>query len=99
MADETYDPARIQELLEALRELARRIAQLDGEGRLLEETPQLIKELGEVRSQLFQYAVRTPNDTPEVAEHRRTVGEAAPGWTPEDDDDEEEEWQGPEKSR
>ena len=99
MADETYDPARSQELLEALSELARRIAQLDGEGRLLEETPQLIKELGEVRSQLFQYEVRTTYDTPEVAEHRRIVGEAAPGWTPEDDDDEEEEWQGPEKSR
>ena len=60
--------------------------------------PALIKELGDVRSQLFQYEVRTTYDSPEVAEHRRIVGEAGPGWTPEDDDDEEEEWQGPEKS-
>ena len=98
MADDTYDPARIQELLEALRELAQRIMRLDAEGRLLDETPALIKELGDVRSQLFQYEVRTTYDSPEVAEHRRIVGEAGPGWTPEDDDDEEEEWQGPEKS-
>lgn len=98
VADDTYDPARIQELLEALRELARRIMRLDAEGRLLEETPALIKELGDVRSQLFQYEVRTTYDSPEVAEHRRIVGEAGPGWAPDDEDehDEEEEgWQGP----
>ena len=99
MADETYDPARIQELLEALRELARRISRLDADGRLLEEVPLLIKELGDVRSQLFQYEVRITYDTPEVAEHRRIVDDAVTGWTPGDDDDEEDEWQGPEKSR
>ena len=98
MSDETYDPARIQELVEALRALALRIAQLDAEGRLLAETPALIKELGDVRSQLFQYEVRTTYDSPEVAEHRRIVGDASTGWTPGADahDEEDEGWQGPE---
>ena len=97
MADDTYDPARIQELLEALRELARRIIQLDGEGKLLDEVPGLIKELGDVRSQLFQYEVRVTYDTPETAEHRRIVGEAQQSWSPDDEehDEEDEGWQGP----
>jgi hypothetical protein len=94
VADETYDPARIQGLLDALRELARRIQQLDAAGRLLEETPALIKALGDVRSELFQYEVRCTYDTPEVAEHRRIVGEAGSGWQPDDDanDQEDEGW-------
>ena len=93
MADETYDPARIPELLELLRGLARRIASLDAEGRLLEETPALLKELGDVRSELFAYEVRTTFDTPEAAEHRRIVDEATSGWTPDDEaPDEEDGW-------
>ena len=85
MADETYDPARIAELLAALRELARRIQRLDAEGRLLDETPSLLKDMGDVRAELFQYEVRTTYDTPEAAEHRRIVGEAVAGWQPDDD--------------
>jgi hypothetical protein len=98
VADDTYDPARIQELLEALRELARRLMRLDAEGRLLDETPSLLKELGDVRSELFQYEVRTTYDTPETAEHRRIVNEAAPGWVPDSDetDEEDEGWHPPE---
>jgi hypothetical protein len=94
LADETYDPARIPELLELLRSLARRIVALDQEGRLLEETPSLLKELGDVRSELFAYEVRTTFDTPEAAEHRRIVDEASATWTPDEDepDDEEDEW-------
>lgn len=96
MADDTYDPARIQELLEALRALARRIMKLDEDGRLLDETPSLLKELGDVRSELFQYEVRTTYDTPEAAEHRRIVNEAS-GWVPDEETDEEDEgWQPPE---
>jgi hypothetical protein len=92
VSDETYDPARIPELLELLRALARRITALDTEGRLLEDTPALLKELGDVRSELFAYEVRTTFDSPEAAEHRRIVEEAS-GWTPADDDpDEEDEW-------
>lgn len=93
MGDEIYDPARIPELLELLRGLARRIASLDAEGRLLEETPALLKELGDVRSELFAYEVRTTFDTPEAAEHRRIVDEATSGWTPDDEaPDEEDGW-------
>ena len=91
MGDETYDPARIAELLDALRELARRIARLDAKGRLLDETPSLLKEMGDVRAELFRYEVRSTFDSPETAEHRRIVEEAAAAWAPEDDSDEFEE--------
>ncbi len=91
MGDETYDPARIAELLDALRELARRIARLDAEGRLLDETPALLKAMGDVRSELFRYEVRSTFDSPEAAAHRRIVEEAAAAWAPEDDTDELEE--------
>ena len=91
MGDETYDPARIAELLDALRELARRIARLDAEGRLLDETPSLLKEMGDVRAELFRYEVRSTFDSPETAEHRRIVEEAAAAWAPEDDTDDNEE--------
>lgn len=92
MGDETYDPARIAELLDALRQLARRIAKLDADGRLLDETPSLLKEMGDVRSELFRYEVRSTFDSPEIAEHRRIVEEAAAAWAPEDDTDEEDGW-------
>lgn len=85
MPDETYDPARAGQLLEMLRALARRIAALDTEGRLLGETSSLIAELGCVRSELFQYEVRQTFDTPEAAERRRIVNDASAGWTPERD--------------
>lgn len=98
MADDTYDPQRIQQLMEALRELARRIIRLDAEGRLLDETPALLKELGDVRAELFQYEVRKTYDSPEIAEHRRIVDDAAGTWAPDDDPDEEDGWQPP-KSR
>ena len=93
MADDTYDPARIPALLDLLRALARRIIQLDTEGRLLDETPALLKELGDVRSELFRYEVRSTYDSPETAEHRRIVEEASEGWTQADDSSEEDEWQ------
>jgi predicted methyltransferase len=82
--DETYDPARIAALEAALRELARRILALDAAGRLLEETPELLKALGDMRSELFTYEVRKTFDTPEVAEHRRIVEDASAAWAPED---------------
>jgi hypothetical protein len=99
MADESYDPARIEALLTALRGLAQRIVRLDAEGRLLDETPGLLKALGDVRSELFQYEVRTTYDTPEVAEHRRIVDDAAGGWAPQPDqtDQEDEGWPPPDR--
>jgi len=96
MPDETYDPARIPALLAMLRALAARIQQLDAEGRLLAETPALLRELGEIRRELFQYEVRSTFDTPDVAESRRIVEQARDAWRPDDDDDlddgEEEPW-------
>ena len=82
MADDTYDPVRVQRLVEVLRELARLIVALDSEGRLLEESPRLLRVLGDIRSELFRYEVRGTFDTPELREHRRIVGEASRGWTP-----------------
>lgn len=94
MPDETYDPARAEQLLEMLRTLARRIITLDADGRLLGETSSLLSELGNVRSELFKYEVRQTFDPPDAAERRRIVDEASSGWTPEDDvTDEEEPWQ------
>ena len=55
-------------------------------------SPALLKELGDVRSELFRYEVRTTFDSPEAAEHRRIVDEATGGWTPDDEPDEEDEW-------
>lgn len=91
MSDETYDPARIDLLLGMLRALAARIQQLDADGRLLGETPALLRELGEIRRELFQYEVRSTFDTPEVAENRRIVDQARDGWDPADEPDGEEE--------
>jgi len=91
MTDETYDPKRVEQLLAMLRDLARRISALDAEGRLLEEVPALLKQLGDVRTELFRYEVRTTFDTPEVAEHRRIVDEAEAGWSPDDEQDSDEE--------
>jgi len=95
VSEETYDPERIEQLREMLRALARRIALLDGEGRLLDETPSLLEQLGNVRSELFQYEVRVTYDTPEIAEHRRIVEDASEGWIPDEsegDGDEEDGW-------
>ena len=94
MSDETYDPKQIGQLLDALRQLAERIMRLDAEGRLLDETPALLEELGDVRAGLFRYEVRTTFDSPETAEHRRIVDDASRAWTPGDeaDDEEDEGW-------
>lgn len=94
MTDETYDPERAERLVQMLRELARRLATLDAEGRLLAESAQLLRALGDIRSELFRYEVRHTFDTSETAEHRRIVGEASEGWSPDADheSDEEDGW-------
>jgi len=94
MTDETYDPERAERLVRMLRELAQRLMALDAEGRLLNESAQLLRAMGDVRSELFRYEIRHTFDTPETAEHRRIVGEASEGWTPDanHDSDEEDGW-------
>ena len=75
--DEVYDEGRIEQLRELLRALAERILELDRSGRLLQQVPELLRRMGDLRSELFHYEVRSTYDTPEIAEHRRLVNEAS----------------------
>jgi hypothetical protein len=97
--EETYDEARASNLRVMLLALAARITALDGQGELLINASELMRLIGDVRSELFHYEVRCTYDTPEIAEHRRLVEDAKQrddgswtptGWSP--DDDEEIEW-------
>ena len=76
MSEEVYGPERVQRLVALLRALAERIQELDRTGRLLDAAPELQKLLGNARSELFHYEVRSTYDTPDVAESRRIVDEA-----------------------
>src|SRR5689334_11680907 len=95
MSEEVYGPDRAQRLVALLRALAERIQELDRTGRLLDAAPELQKLLGNARSELFHYEVRSTYDTPEVAESRRIVRDAIENqnspwepseWTPDGDD-------------
>jgi hypothetical protein len=74
--DEVYDKGRAERLAELLRALAARIQELDRSGQLLGGAPELLRLMGDARSELFHYEVRSTYDTPEVAESRRIVEEA-----------------------
>jgi hypothetical protein len=74
--DQTYDAGRAKNLEALLRTLAERIAALDQRGELLHHAGELMRLLGDVRSELFHYEVRATYDTPEVAESRRIVSQA-----------------------
>lgn len=96
MSDQTYDDGRARNLEDLLRALAGRITELDAEGRLLERAGELMKLLGDVRTELFHYEVRATYDTPEVSDHRRIVRDAQSSndptwqrteWTPDEDAD------------
>jgi hypothetical protein len=63
---------------------------------LLHHAGELMRLIGEIRSELFHYEVRATYDTPEVAESRRIVAEAQEPeqsqwqkteWKPGDEDD------------
>ena len=99
--EQTYDEGRARNLEALLRALASRILELDAEGRLLSQAGELMRLIGDAKSELFHYEVRATYDTPEVADSRRIVREAqdkdadntkwdSTEWTP--DDDEESEW-------
>lgn len=74
--DEVYDDARADRLAALLRELARRIQELDQAGQLLGGAPELLRLMGDARSELFHYEVRSTYDSPEVADSRRIVEDA-----------------------
>jgi hypothetical protein len=97
--EQTYDEGRAKNLEALLRALAARIVELDAQGRLLNEAVELMRLIGDVKSELFHYEVRATYDTPEVAESRRIVQDAQEKdkpkwdrteWTP--NEDEEPEW-------
>ena len=69
--DEVYDDARAERLAEMLRALAERIRELDRNRQLLGGVPELLRLMGDARSEMFHYEVRVTYDTPEVAESRR----------------------------
>ncbi len=75
-SEQTYDEGRARNLEALLRVLAERIMELDSQGKLLAQAGELMRLIGDVRSELFHYEVRATYDTPEVAEHRRIVTEA-----------------------
>ena len=96
MSEETYDEGRAKNLEALLRAMAERIQMLDRRGELLGHAGELLKLMGDIRSELFHYEVRATYDTPEVAEHRRIVRESQQNqgerwekteWTPDEDDD------------
>jgi len=76
MEDQTYGQERARKLVELLRGLGARIAALSTDAELLAAGPELMKLMGDARSELFHYEVRATYDTPEVAESRRIVEEA-----------------------
>lgn len=97
--DEVYDEGRIEALRTMLRDLAERITELDRSKALLSHVPELLRRLGDLRSELFHYEVRITYDTPEIAEHRRLVNEARENpdfLTPDPDGDEP--WRKPPKA-
>jgi len=76
MTEPVYDPKRAKQLVELLRALAERIRALEGDAALLEAGPELLRMMGDARSELFHYEVRRTYDTPEIAESRRIVRDA-----------------------
>ncbi len=95
MADQTYDDGRARNLEALLLALAGRITELHARGELLREAGELMKLIGDVRSELFHYEVRATYDTPEIADSRRIVAEAKDSepaqwekteWKPDDED-------------
>jgi hypothetical protein len=95
MSDQTYDDGRARNLEALLGALARRIRELEEEGTLLHHAGELMRLIGDIRSELFHYEVRATYDTPEIADSRRIVAEAKdnePGqwekteWKPDDED-------------
>lgn len=71
--DQIYDAERAARLAQLLRTLAARIDDLQDDSLLLAAGPELMKIMGDARSELFHYEVRCTYDSPEIAESRRIV--------------------------
>ena len=75
--DKVYDEReRSERLVILLRALAARIDSLKADQDLLSAGPELMKLMGDARSELFHHEVRSTYDTPQVVDSRRVVEEA-----------------------
>lgn len=74
--DEIWGRERSERLELLLREFADQIRRLDQDGKLLTDVPALLRALGDIRSELFHYEVRSTYDSPEVARSREIIEEA-----------------------
>ena len=75
--DQVYDEGeRSERLVALLRALAARIGALKGDQDLLAAGPDLMKLMGDARSELFHHEVRSTYETPQAVESRRVVEEA-----------------------
>ena len=94
--DEVYGKERAERLAALLRSLAARIQELDRTDQLLRNAAELMRLMGDARSELFHYEVRLTYDTPEVADNRRIVEEAQrqDSFLPDEPEDDEP-WRGP----
>ena len=91
MNDDVYDPERMDRLVRLLRALSARIASCRSDGELLGSGPDLMRMMGDARSELFRYEVRSTYDSPETAAHRRIVEQARRALEAADFDSEDEE--------
>ncbi len=89
---EVYEPARAERLRALLRFLSERIRDLDSSGDMLAAAAELQQLLGDARSELFHYEVRSTYDTPEIADSRRIVRDAAESAFTTDDPEDDEPW-------
>ena len=74
--EQVYDDDRAKRLLGLLKVLAARIKALKAHGDLVDAGPELIRLMGDARSELFHYEVRCTYDSPELMESRRIVEQA-----------------------
>ena len=102
MSEEIYSDERARRLVELLRGLGARIEALRSDDELLAAGPELMKLMGDARSELFHYEVRATYDTPQSANARRIVEEArrgtealdlGTGYDPEDDAEDGKPWE------
>ncbi len=77
--DQEFEDAAARELRSELRRLADTILDLEARGRLLSDTPRLLKLLGDVRSHVFAWEVRLARPRPDLAPPQRVSGAEAPG--------------------
>ena len=91
--DEVYDDARADRLADLLRVLARRIQELDQAGQLLRGAPELLRLMGDARSELFHNEDSSTYNNPHLADSRRNEEDTQrPDLITNDDSEDDEPW-------